>query len=52
MNKMTAFIDGYGDKYTVSSDGIITSMYRWSNIHGKMMRVGTPKTLKPTADKK
>lgn len=48
----TKYIEGYGDKYTISSDGTITSMYRISNIHGVLTKVGEKKKLKPSKDKK
>lgn len=48
----TKYIDGYGDKYIISDNGIVISMYRLSNIHGTLKRVGKPKVLKPSKDKR
>jgi hypothetical protein len=49
---MTKNIDGYDGKYMVSDNGTITSVYRISNIHGVLMKVGKPKVLRPSKDKK
>ena len=48
----TKYIDGFGDRYTISEDGTVTSMYRLSNIHGVLTKVGKPKILKRSSDKK
>ena len=50
--KIVRYVDGYGDKYAVDIYGNVYSMYRMSNIHGSLMKVGKPKLLKPSIDKK
>ena len=40
-------IEGYGGKYIVYEDGIVVSMYRYTSVHGKLVRVDKPKVLKP-----
>ena len=49
---MTKEIKGYDGKYLVSDDGTIISVYRMATIHGKLMKVGKPKALKPSLDKR
>lgn len=45
-------IEGYNGKYAITDTGIVISVYRMINTHGKLMRVGNPKVLKPSFDKK
>jgi len=45
-------IEGFDGRYTISDTGEVRSVYRFSNIHGVLMRVGKPKLLKPSKDKR
>lgn len=35
-------IEGYNGKYAITDTGIVISVYRMTNTHGKLMRVDNP----------
>lgn len=52
MNVLTKEIEGFNGRYLISSNGIVTSVYRYAKIHGVMVKITKPKELKPGIDSK